>query len=268
MGGGVPRPHTSDLMVGAASDADQGLQFADGPNTWDWGEAPEIGLKVGVAANNASRGSTSSSSPRLQQEGSWFDQDAWSRIKADRTLRKAAQREAQEEQWRVAVRPWLIQKKVDSRETEVQKRLTRAREEQSQLLRRLDEKKRAMRHAAHALLKDMRSLLTSDALTEMSPKQAKILDRWVDDMMLRHEFSQNLMDQVEHMHESLIRQLFESIDRDDSGLLDKDEVRQLASTLGAYRPLIAKLHLQVVWPGSCQRLASFRRCTRSVLLYI
>jgi len=250
--GGAPRPHTSDLTAGTASDAAQGSQLADGPRTWDWGEAAgAAGPVVGEAANAAPRDSISSRAVRLHEEGSWFDQDAWSRIKAQRALRKASQQELQEQQWRVAVRPWLAQKKLDNRETEVQKRLRRARKEQSELRRRLDETKDAKRHLVHALLKDMRSLLSSDALTGMmTPKQEKFLDRWVDDMMMRHNISQSLMDQVEDMHENLIRQLFESIDEDDSGLLDKDEVRQLASKLGAYRASIVQLH--------CKLLTSFR----------
>ena len=63
-------------------------------------------------------------------------------------------------------------------------------------------------------------------------KQAKTLERWVDEIMLCREIPLSLMEHVKSMHEQLIRQLFRNIDEDDSGLLDKDEVRLLASKLG------------------------------------
>ena len=89
-----------------------------------------------------------------------------------------------------------------------------------------------MREKASALLKDMRALLALDDLTLLGPMAARVLERQVEDLIATHEISPGLMEQIEHMHEELIRQLFESIDVDGSGLLDKDEVRLLASKLG------------------------------------
>ena len=227
--GAAMRPHTSALPLRSTT-SDAALKLPDSPATWDWGGAPDSDPQAVPMGETAERGSDS---PRLQEMGSWFDEDAWSRIKADRSRRKAAQQEAQEEYWRVVVRPWLAQKKHNNRETMVQRRLRKARQEQSQLHRQLDEKRHATRHAAHALLKDMRALLTLDALQDMSPKQAKMLERWVDEIMLRREIPLSLMEHVKSMHEQLIRQLFRNIDEDGSGLLDSDEVRLLASKLGA-----------------------------------
>jgi hypothetical protein len=229
-----PRPRTSATPGAAGDDA-----VDDSPETWGWGGAPELSAAAQPAAGqDAVVGSASRASVGggLQEEGSWFDQDAWSRLRADRKSRRAAQQEEREEYWRVAVRPWIAQRDLDRRETETQKRLRHARSEEQQLKRELEEKKQAVRQQAHTLLKDMRSLLMLDALKDMSPQQSKSLDRWVDDLMLKREIPPSLMANVEYMHESLIRNLFENIDEDGSGLLDKDEVRILASKLGASPP--------------------------------
>ena len=230
MEAGAPRPHTSAMPAGAASDAREPADQL-GPETCNWSGAPSAEPKSTEVAQ-AAASSTPSRSVRPHEEGSWFDQDAWLRLRAERSRRKAAQLEEEKEHWRAVVHPWLVQKKEAAQETLAQKRLRAAREEHSQLQRQIEARNLAMREKATALLKDMRALLALDDLTLLGPMAARVLERQVEDLIATHEISPGLMEQIEHMHEELIRQLFESIDEDGSGLLDKDEVRLLASKLG------------------------------------
>ena len=245
----TPRPRTTAMpgttAVAAAGSAG-GDRVPDAPETWGWNAvAPATSSLASDAlptavAETPSRASTANTAAmgRRQRErlsaadkGSWFDDDAWSRIRADRASKKAAQRQQTDEHWRTTVHPWLVQKDRDARETHTQKRLAKAKDEAQRLHRHMEENKTEMRLRAHMLLKDMRSLLVLDELQGMDPKEVKKLDRWVDGMMAKHDVPISIMSQVEYMHKSLIRALFEDIDVDGSGGLDGAEVRLLASKL-------------------------------------
>ena len=172
------------------------------------------------------------------------DDRFWSNVKEQRKSKRApvlAGPDGELPKWNKQVKPW-VQQRNREKKTYTDKRLRRARKEHREIEKQQDELKDKLYKKGKKMLKDI-DFLVERKIESMDTFDVDLKSAHTDAHHFREAKDKLLSDkqagisrekcyEIEVVHRAMLKDLFLSMDDDESGLLEEPEVKMLAIALG------------------------------------